>query len=332
MRIMMNPKCFFLLLVTVAMPLSSFAEFELFIVERSSGMVQTGPNTLVPFGTYSEFEFGSNYTSWLEMIPADETVAGAQVATPGGVQALEFDAWDGSYLFKGEYVTKAEIEAAIPAGTYTFSGSGSTSGAVSEAITIGDYSGLSPLKVTNFAELQSVDVSQPLVIQWEEFTEGQGEGLNNGFAGVVNVEVWGFDEGGIFDVYDSEEVTPEGAFGLLPTTTQVTIPANRLKADAFHIVNIFFARIDVGDEAASSGLKAALTGYEIETNIYLQGQTPYWGNFAVDPQGWADTGSWLGKLHTRLQPWIWSDDLQKRLYILRSGLHENGGWVYFPKD
>jgi len=332
MRIMMNHKRFFLLLLTVAMPLSIFAEFEVFVVERSSGMVQTGPDTLVPFGTYTEFEYGSNYTSWLEMIPVDETVTGAQVATPGGVQALELDPWDGSYLARGEYATKGEIEAGIPAGTYTFSGSGSLSGAVSEVITIGELSLLTPLKITNFSDLQSVDVSQPLVIKWEEFTEGQGEGVNGGFAGVVNVEVWGFDDAGVFDVYDSEEDTPDGAFGLLPTTTQVTIPAGRLKADAFHIVNIFFARIDVGDEAASSGLKAALTGYEIETNIYLQGQTPYWGNFPVDPQGWADTGSWLGKLNTRLQPWVWSDDLQKRLYILRSGLHENGGWVYFPKN
>jgi hypothetical protein len=236
-------------------------------------------------------EFGSNYTSWLEMIPFDETVTGAQVNTPGGVQALEFDAWDGSYLARGEYATKAEIESGIPAGTYTFSGSGSASGAVSESITIGDFSPLSPLKITNFSELQSVDVSQPLVIKWEPFLEGQGEGLNLGYAGVISVEVWGFDNDGEFDVYDSEEDTPDGAFGLLPTTNQVTIPAGRLRADGFHIVNVFFGRIDSAEDATSSGLNVALTGYEMEANIHVQGQTPYWGNFAVDPQGWADTGS-----------------------------------------
>jgi hypothetical protein len=215
---MINPKHFFLLLLTVVLPLSSFAEFEIFIVERSSGMVQTGPDTLVPFGTYTEFEYGSNYTSWLEMIPVDESVVNAQVTTPGGTQALEFDAWDGSYLDKGEYVTKAEIASAIPAGTYTFTGSGSLSGAVSESITIGAYSALTPLKITNWADLQSVDVTQPLVLKWEEFTEGQGQGseyaLNGGYEGVINVEIWGFDENGEFDVYDSEDDTPEGQFGL----------------------------------------------------------------------------------------------------------------------
>jgi hypothetical protein len=188
---------------------------------------------------------------------------------------MPFD--EDAYTLRANYETLGEINSAIPAGTYTFTGTGSITGALNESLTVGAYSPLSNLKVSNFDALQSFDINQPLTIEWEPFTEGLGAGPNLGFSGIINVEILGFSQQGFRDVWDSEDIAPNGAFGLLPTTNSVTIPAGTFLPGENYAVLINFTRVDSFADATSGGagaLKAVVNGYEIEFRIYREGTAP----------------------------------------------------------
>lgn len=317
-------------------PLWSFAQIDLFLSEYTEVMVQTGADTLVPFGDHTNFQFGDNYLYFASIMVDGEVITGGTITGPSvpGGEALELDVDE--YLLEAEFTTIAEMEAAVQPGTYTFSGTGNSVGAFSQDIVVPGYSPLDRLKVTNFEALQSFDVSQALTIEWEEFTQGQGTGPNGGFGGLINVEITGFTGSNSFTAWDSESITPDGNFGLLPTTTSVTIPAGTLAENVTYIVNIFFARIDSAVESTSpeGALVATITGYEVEFNIYQEDASPQpttWAGYAIDPAGWVNTAPWLQYLNVNHAPWIWSDSLKSWLYVDDNGVSSNGGWVYVVK-
>lgn len=53
------------------------------------------------------------------------------------------------------------------------------------------------------------------------------------------------------------------------------------------------------------------------------GQT--WNGYDVSPDGWVDTMDWMGMVNVTSDPWIWSLDLGKYVYIV-----DGSGWVYVP--
>lgn len=321
-------------LLAVLLPLGSSAQIELLIFEYSQYMQQTGPDSLVPYGDYSDFNDAGNFGVYFE-IEGEETIANASISGPPGQEALPFDQEDGSYELEYKFETAAEMTAAVPAGTYTFTGTGSVSGAFSESVTVPAYSPLTHLRITNFAELQSFDPTQPLTIEWEEFTEGQGSGPNLGYAGVVGAEIFGFNGFSSYIAWDSDSIAPEGAFGLLPTVTSVTIPAGTLNASDFYIANVFFARVDSAADTSSidGALVAAVTGYELEINIYQEGNNPNptWAGYPVDANGYVQTAPWLGSLYVTHAPWAWSPMVNKWLYIPENGVSPEGGWAWVPR-
>lgn len=55
--------------------------------------------------------------------------------------------------------------------------------------------------------------------------------------------------------------------------------------------------------------------------------TETWQGYALDADSWANTGSWLGWVNTFFDPYIWSNSLNKYVYI-----EDDSGWVYVPAN
>jgi hypothetical protein len=324
-----------LMLAAGMVPLWSAAQIEFFVAEYTQFMVQTGPDTLVPFGDHTN-GFDGNYQFFGSVLTdGSEIITGGTLSGPFGTKDLQLLDDGDEYTYEPIFTTQQEMVAAVPAGTYTFSGTGNTVGAFSQQVTLPSYSPLTNLKVTNFSELQSFDITQPLTIRWEEFTQGQGVGPNAGYAGLIDVEIIGYTESSDFTVWDSSGLIPENAIGPLPTLTQVTIPAGTFNTETTYIVLIFFARIDSGvDGTVPGALAAAVTSYELEFNIYPEGTAPVdtWAGYPVDPLGWADTTPWMAYLNTARAPWIWSASLAGWVWINEGSVTDSGGWVYIPKN
>jgi len=58
----------------------------------------------------------------------------------------------------------------------------------------------------------------------------------------------------------------------------------------------------------------------------LEASTADWNGFAVDSNGWADTGSWLGWVNATDDPYIWINDLGS--YAFET---DGSGWIYVFK-
>lgn len=56
-----------------------------------------------------------------------------------------------------------------------------------------------------------------------------------------------------------------------------------------------------------------------------------WIQFPVDPNGWTDTGDWLGWLNIRHRPWIYSLRLDRFLYTPDAHITTSGAWTYIPQ-
>ncbi|MEX0325342.1 MAG: hypothetical protein AB3N33_04560 [Puniceicoccaceae bacterium] len=327
-----------LLLVAGLVPLWSVAQIEVIVGEYTQFNKQTGPDTLVGFGDHTNFEFGGNYSSYLSVEGQDTlsslTVTGPSYPTPTDIPFDE-DLWE---IF-GSYATAEEMTTAFMPGTYTIAGIGAISDTWNELLVMGAYNPLTPLKVTNFEALQSFNHNQPLTIEWTEFTEGQGAGPNLGYAGVINIEIYGFNEFGGYPVYDSENDTQEGAFGLLPTETSITLPVGTFNATDYYVVNIFFARVDTAREATTlqDALIATVTGYEVELNIYQEGNAPFeptdWAGYPIvdsPPSKYIDTSPWLGWMIIDDAPWLYNLSLDKYIYVQEGWVSPSGSWVYIP--
>ncbi len=63
---------------------------------------------------------------------------------------------------------------------------------------------------------------------------------------------------------------------------------------------------------------------------------PDWARWETDVQGWVDTNAeddlFLGVIFTGFSPWIWSESLQKYLYIEEDMVDADGGWAYALLD
>ncbi len=53
-----------------------------------------------------------------------------------------------------------------------------------------------------------------------------------------------------------------------------------------------------------------------------------WLGYAVDANGYADTGAWLGWVNVSAAPWIWIVKLNAWAYLPEAGAGESGGWAF----
>lgn len=55
----------------------------------------------------------------------------------------------------------------------------------------------------------------------------------------------------------------------------------------------------------------------------------YWGGFAIDGDGFINTGEWLGWFYANSAPWLYSYSLQKWVYAPDPGSEPSGAWFHF---
>jgi hypothetical protein len=110
-------------------------------------------------------------------------------------------------------------------------------------------------------------------------------------------------------------------FEITTTMPDVAVNDNLLVVQIGFEINTFW---DDGAGAMDSG-----TIYFENIEAYVVGEAaPQWNGFDVDENGWADTGAWMGMVNVAADPWIWSNDLTKYLYIPTEGTGNDGAWVY----
>lgn len=69
-------------------------------------------------------------------------------------------------------------------------------------------------------------------------------------------------------------------------------------------------------------------GAEMLETPNFDGGGETWAGYPVRPDGWVDTGSWLGWVGVSDKPWIWIDGLSKYAYIDDTAVTTGGGWAY----
>lgn len=57
-----------------------------------------------------------------------------------------------------------------------------------------------------------------------------------------------------------------------------------------------------------------------------------WAGFAVNQDGWVDTGDWMGWLYVGYAPWVWSQPLETFIYLPEESVSESGAWVYVLRN
>jgi octaheme c-type cytochrome (tetrathionate reductase family) len=82
-----------------------------------------------------------------------------------------------------------------------------------------------------------------------------------------------------------------------------------------------------------SRLNFAALGYDPvkAEELQLMMQSDFWAGYPVRPDGYADTGSWMGWVYTPFKPWIWNVNLAKYIFVQEGQVTESGGWAYVPK-
>ncbi len=53
-----------------------------------------------------------------------------------------------------------------------------------------------------------------------------------------------------------------------------------------------------------------------------------WAGYEVDQDGWIDTGDFMGQLNVELDPWIWSSELERWIYMSEENVTDTGAWFY----
>lgn len=86
----------------------------------------------------------------------------------------------------------------------------------------------------------------------------------------------------------------------------------------------------------TSAIAIAFAGYNTDygvDNIRIEtkdsgGNDDMWGGFAIDEEGYVDTGDWMGLLYVAEAPWVWVADQTKWWYVPEPPAGANGAWAY----
>jgi hypothetical protein len=72
-------------------------------------------------------------------------------------------------------------------------------------------------------------------------------------------------------------------------------------------------------------------GAEMLETPNFDGGGETWAGFPVRPDGWVDTGSWLGWVEVSAKPWIWINGLNSFVYMDEATVSTSGAWAYVLK-
>ncbi|HEX2973195.1 MAG TPA: hypothetical protein VHP11_12745 [Tepidisphaeraceae bacterium] len=214
---------------------------------RTGLSVQTGNgNTLLPGGYYFLTTVNSvhafDLTGGTLTYPGPSSPATLSSAGPTKIDYSSF-AFD----------TKAQLDAAYPAGTYSYLvGNGATGYSTSLNYTADFYPQSLPyLDSTTYADLQGMNPQVPFTFDFSPFQTGPG--VSASFI--------------LFTLYDlnSSDETPILDAGLLPpSTTGFVLPANTLQPGHLYHYEMFFSnRVSVASPGAEN---PGLLGFDYRTN------------------------------------------------------------------
>lgn len=299
-------------------------ELEFMFFERSGSYYQSDATT-VGISTFEDAPF--------HLYAGADLVSGSfnhfQVSDGEGVLEIEQED-ENEWENEVPYDSANELSSDIPAGTYTFSGDGPTVGNFSIPLSVPSMDLPTPIKVTNWANLQNVDPAQPLVVEFEAFTDYDVEG-------VLDLEVSSWNGNFTETLWMSEENRTDDIPGLALDTTSVTIPAGTLQGnpDGFYDLWIFIASIRSMDEAPASfngGQVVVIDTAQIHVSISVEQPAQEWAGYPwYDASGDLTTDRFLGWLNVRNAPWVWSYALSKYLYLPEGNVKNSGAWVYVRK-
>ncbi len=113
---------------------------------------------------------------------------------------------------------------------------------------------------------------------------------------------------------------------LEPFELSVTFP-NLAVDDSLQVLQIGF---EISTEYDGTAMDSGTIYFEnIEAYIVGEEEPPAtWLGYAVDANGYADTGAWLGWVNVSAAPWIWIVKLNAWAYLPEAGAGESGGWAF----
>jgi len=319
------PKYVFPLLI-----LSPFAahgqEVEVIFIERTQTIHQTGQNTYVPIEETGWTDV-DNYTFFTGGFAESGTISNFTFKQPEGqAETIPYDSDSEEFEYIQYFSTRQQLENTRPPGDYVFSGTGSTAGPFNETIFMGGYNPLGAKLVQNYDALQSINTEEDVVIELAPFDDLQGK------RGVIDlqIEYWTGNES--HEVWNSESITPEGEFGLDPSTRSVVIPKGTVwgSPDQSYSLVIYYSRLDTETAPVNfpEALSASVTSQEISINIqeYVETpwESPWWNmeNFDGWYSGWL---GWFQELNPAPAQYIYHLDIGTMYY---TGASQESMWFY----
>lgn len=293
---------------------------EVMYLDRSIGYYQPNANEVL-FSNWTFLDVGADVV--------EGSLANFQISN--GVSTLSIPFVDeGEYSAEADFDTIDELNQAVPPGKYTFSGTGSSVGAFSIEFDVAAPNFVAPKRVTNFNELQSIDPTKDITIQWEAYPVS-GDGY-------IMVEVEALVGDSIKTVWEAPDNNPGLPPGLPLTATSVTIPANSLpaSADGIYRVFMFFSKFEIFDENVgpfSNLTLASLVSSELYLEMHLQQSAPTetWAEWSDDQvDNWIDTQSFLGWIYVGENGWIAPQNMGW-IYLPEENVTPSGAWTYLPR-
>ncbi len=189
---------------------------------------------------------------------------------------------------------------------------------------------------------------------WDEYRDWDGQYYQfEGFAFSLRWQVTSLDEpasGGLF-LHSDNEATGIGNPGLsnLPTGISYTVDASTFTIE---LEGATFVDTGLSSLSGTHSLDdtewddryyfmVVLHQYALDVNvpgdvvfdsITVFGEPPpaptEWAGYEILDDSWIDTGAWLGYLNVALSPWIYSDRMQRWIYLPEDHVFAYGAWLY----
>ncbi|NDV62270.1 hypothetical protein G0Q06_07410 [Puniceicoccales bacterium CK1056] len=129
----------------------------------------------------------------------------------------------------------------------------------------------------------------------------------------------------------------------------------RTKLDAGDMSGIWFFRFNPGETSVVNHMLVALsrgnsvqgeksldpvyfdnvavdvTGENLTAPDFGGGSGNTWAGYAVSPEGWVNTGAWLGLIYVNEAPFVYSADLETYIYLPEDLVGDAGAWSYIYK-
>ena len=219
---------------------------------KSVQFVQIGNTAPVP-DVEAAANFGASYRPG-----TNQSITSVTLSGPAGTFRLE--SFFGTFFASSNYNSGAALESAVPSGNYTMTLSGNGGGSVT--LPIGSTAQLPIPRVSNLAELQNMDVTQPFTLNFSGFT---GAGSTDG----IFIEI--SSEEGEEEFHAPDPCIPRD---LPNSATSVVIPANTFKASGKYRGSLSFTRLSFNTNSIANTSVTAGTSARTSFEFTIGGVTP----------------------------------------------------------